>query len=393
VESTRVAERRELIGRVTSVGGKVTFDYQYSDPRDPHDVTVNRLLDPPDPGLLRGILFGEDAAIHIHGVGFPNGHMPDNRTLQLMQSLNEVRHLELTATLIDDEALQEIGRIRSLWIISLRSTGITDDGLRWLSDLPELWGIGLLNLRLTDESLGHLQRMPHLSSVDVEDTWISERGRDSFTANRPDVEVFWSNPRDEAHREAMVELERVGFWVYRQEPERELSAYAVFAPDVELPAPAAYASVWRGSESDVELLLDIPRLEELSLNTHGLPHRFGDEALATVGRLVTLKELDLTDTAITDAGLAELTSLTQLEELDLSFTSIGDEGISHIKHLPQLTRLRLQRTWVTDKAIDDLAAMQSLEFLDIYGSDISTEGAERLREALPDCEVFSSLSQ
>lgn len=128
----------------------------------------------------------------------------------------------------------------------------------------------------------------------------------------------------------------------------------------------------------------LPRLEELHLRGAGISDRslswlarllvrkdfkvpivsrVTDEALIYLGRISTLKKLDLGMTEVTDLGLSRLVSLTQLEELGLAGTLISDKGLVHLEQLP---RLRV---------------------LDLGGTGVTDDGVKRLQEALPKCKI------
>jgi hypothetical protein len=66
-----------------------------------------------------------------------------------------------------------------------------------------------------------------------------------------------------------------------------------------------------------------------------------DAALAHVGRLRRLEELELSTSEVTDAGLKHLMELTALKKLDLENTNVTDAGVQELqKALPKLEILR-----------------------------------------------------
>ena len=66
-----------------------------------------------------------------------------------------------------------------------------------------------------------------------------------------------------------------------------------------------------------------------------------DAALAHVGRLRRLQELELSTSEVTDAGLKHLMGLTSLKKLDLENTNVTDAGVQELqKALPKLEILR-----------------------------------------------------
>eukprot|EP00752_Nemacystus_decipiens_P016075 g14371.t1 len=92
---------------------------------------------------------------------------------------------------------------------------------------------------------------------------------------------------------------------------------------------------------------------------------FGDEAAKVLPEMDLLTSLSLKDTAITDAGLAELPELFSLTWLNLFGTEITDAGLASLEKYDLLEKLYLT------------------------GTKVTAEGVEKLRQALPDTEVFS----
>lgn len=84
------------------------------------------------------------------------------------------------------------------------------------------------------------------------------------------------------------------------------------------------------------------------------------------GQVYAIKLRDvrlLTVGLITDDRLPKLWSLDKCRYLDLSNTQVTDAGIPHLKGLTNLKRL------------------------DLFGTQITDEGIEKLRQALPNCEI------
>ncbi|HYF00612.1 MAG TPA: hypothetical protein VEJ18_16950 [Planctomycetota bacterium] len=159
-------------------------------------------------------------------------------------------------------------------------------------------------------------------------------------------------------------------------------------------------------------LAGLPSLEKLDLcEVDGL----SDEAMAFVGKLTTLKELDLGDAAISsaglrhlaglkqltrlqlgwtrdvgDAGLPLLAKLTKLEWLGLGGTKVTDAGLPALASLPNLRELALPGTAVTDRGIQSLAGCRQLSVLNLgTSSKVTPKGIDALRRALPALTVLT----
>jgi hypothetical protein len=92
-------------------------------------------------------------------------------------------------------------------------------------------------------------------------------------------------------------------------------------------------------------------------------------------------------TNIKGPGLQILRESHSLETLDLYGCAVGDEGLAHLKDLRNLRHVNLIGSKITDASIPVLLQWTKLEYLGIADTQISREGAKRLRAGLPECEV------
>jgi serine/threonine protein kinase/WD40 repeat protein len=119
-------------------------------------------------------------------------------------------------------------------------------------------------------------------------------------------------------------------------------------------------------------------LSKMPVTDAGLRHLVG---------LTRLRELSLVETEISDAAGAELAPLTGLEVLDLSRTAVGDGTVENLKSLPFLRDLDLTGTRISDLALEQIAEMTGLKKLYIMRTKTTVAATEKLRKALPDCEI------
>ena len=97
--------------------------------------------------------------------------------------------------------------------------------------------------------------------------------------------------------------------------------------------------------------------------------------------------LHLGGTDVTDAGLAHLAGLASLQRLHLEKTRVTDAGLAHLAGLENLSYLNLYQTAVTDAGLAHLEGLKNLKSVYLWQSKVTPDGAERLRKALPECEV------
>ena len=112
-----------------------------------------------------------------------------------------------------------------------------------------------------------------------------------------------------------------------------------------------------------------------------------DADLALVKILPKVEQLDLRNTAITNAGLANIESLTGLTHLHLEGTGVTDEGLGHLKGLSALTYLNLYNTAVTDNGVAQLSGLKNLKRLYLWQTKVTDAGAAGLKKSLPELYV------
>lgn len=114
-----------------------------------------------------------------------------------------------------------------------------------------------------------------------------------------------------------------------------------------------------------------------------------DDGLQHIERLPKLTMLYLSGTRVTDDVVEHIKVLDRLKALQLSHTGITDAGIAALKGFADLTHLGLDGTVVSDASVDVLAGFKSLKYLNIADTDLTKEGRQQLRKALPDCEIVT----
>ena len=118
----------------------------------------------------------------------------------------------------------------------------------------------------------------------------------------------------------------------------------------------------------------------------------GDADLALLDNLrPTISWLNLSRTAITDAGLASLKGLPELERLRLEWTAIGDSGLDFAATCAKLSSLNLVGTKVTDAGLAKLAPCKSLRKLYLWKTGVSPDGVAKFKAARPEVEVVEGV--
>jgi internalin A len=90
---------------------------------------------------------------------------------------------------------------------------------------------------------------------------------------------------------------------------------------------------------------------------------------------------------VSDAGLQSLTSLKKLRRLDLRGTSITDRGLASLSTLTELRELALSDTGISDFGLLHIASITNLQWLAMSNTGVTPDGAKRLKQHLPNCEM------
>ncbi len=140
------------------------------------------------------------------------------------------------------------------------------------------------------------------------------------------------------------------------------------------------------TDAGLERLRKMPELVSLNLNNN----RITDAGLACLQDLHHLHRLSLNQTAITDAGLERLRSLPDLRDLDLLETQVTDAGLIHLLPLKNLEKLTLGGPTITDRSLETFKSMHKLRVLTLVKAGVSASGVEELHVSRPQLRVYSN---
>lgn len=292
-----------------------------------------------------------------------------------------LREVSLARTAVTDRHLEKFRGLPNLRRLSLAATEAGDLGVRCLEHLPGITELDLTSTLISDAGLQRLKGLRGLRNLRLDQTVIEGPGLE--------------------HIRGLQQLE-------------DLSVVGAPVGDIGLPPLAGLKSLTRlwVAETDItdegaSALADLRALTLLDvaatdLTNKGLVHlkgltglrwlslsytRFTDEGLVNLEGLTELRQLAMIRTRLGDAGMKSIGKLTKLTDLDLDYTEVTDEGISQITGLRELRTLSLDSTLVTDESVPHLSQLSELEKLNLYHTLISAEGHQKLKTALPECEI------
>ncbi len=129
-------------------------------------------------------------------------------------------------------------------------------------------------------------------------------------------------------------------------------------------------------------LLSLPKLKSIEwLDLFGT--QVSDAGTEGLAAAVNLRQLSLERTQISDKTVGRLGDARRLQQLDLSGTGVTDAGLAVVGQLTSLEALWLANTLVTDRGIAQLRDLAQLRTLDLTGTHVTAAAQRQLADALP----------
>jgi internalin A len=281
-----------------------------------------------------------------------------------LSKLPNLQYLELSHTPIENIGLEQVHQMHGLKSLRLAHTKITDAGIANLTDLRNLEDLSLKYTDITDESLVYIQKLSSLKELVLTSTKISPAGAQRISQALPNCNVRVSfrlgrTPTD------------VAFFSDDQQPSadkinakfKELGIDGHVGTDPTQPGnPIVALYLEHTTISDaaaLKLIAEMPLIESMVIRIALV----GDEFFQ---------------------GLAQSDHLRYIEVKEINLT---DGGLRHLSHLAKLRDLLIEDADITDDGVQYLAALKKLKRLVLRDVRISEGGFERLRQALPNCQI------
>ncbi len=234
---------------------------------------------------------------NIKGINFTASRTLSDEHLSLLWKLPHLQNLDLTDTLITDEALKHVGNLPCLEILSLQNCyNITPAGLSHLNKLYYLFDLNLSNIPLKNAELNFLHKMVGLQHLDLSRCELTD------TSLCPIKILFYLQTLDLGFNDELTDTGLVPLASLYS-----LQAIILIRTQITDEGLAAYAQK--------------SKLEILSLNCC---RQITDTGISSLICLNSLKSLDLGFChQVTDASIDPLTQLPALEELNIIRTQIS----------------------------------------------------------------------
>ena len=267
--------------------------------------------------------------------------------LEGLAGLKELRRLILRDTMVTDEGLKHLGGLTNLEELDLSGTRITDKGIESLRKMTAMRKLNLLGAQATDASMDVLAGMKHLQVVNLYRTRITNSGvaRLQELKELTDVDLRYSRVTVQRSRSAAGGAAEFQSAIRRLLDDAAENRGSGPAGGQYRQAIAAWVKAMGGTadfaggrlQGDRPILhLRQRRAAVVSVGA-GRPGKTGSGShagrrprrVAALEHLTGLKELNLSQTTVSDAGLAKLAGLTQLQVLKLAGTLVEGRGLAH----------------------------------------------------------------
>ncbi len=151
-----------------------------------------------------------------------------------------------------------------------------------------------------------------------------------------------------------------------------------------LEADLSYSDVADEALASIVIFSEIKELDLTGTVVH-------DASLVVLQQLPNLQSLKLKGTQISSEGLIALATVSSLVLLDASNTAVADDGLALAAQWTRLRYLSLNNTSVTDSSIPYLTSIKSLKGLSLINTKVTAEGAQLLKQGLPDCLIITKV--
>ncbi|XP_059154215.1 uncharacterized protein LOC131939747 [Physella acuta] len=273
-----------------------------------------------------------------------------------------------------NELIHSVRVFVNLQILSLNScTLITDGGLNSIKGLKYLKVLNLSGCsQLTNACFSVIQELQNLQTLNLEGTGVSDAGVIQFAASSSCTQL--------QHLDLSRTTVTQDVFQSLQNFTKLKSLYLKQTKINSLAGIEGIVTLENLDISDTHIVTDsvlcltrLPHLSHISLT--GTQEVNGDQAL------YYLKDMKITGLFLpsrittSDTGLAYISGF-QLSALDLTnYTNVGDQGMVHLGKMTSLKKLLLSNTKVTDEGLKHLSGLVNLEVLLLDRTQVSNAGA------------------
>lgn len=303
----------------------------------------------------------------------------DDEMAAKLSGLKGLTSLALTNSVINDKSVDMIVKsFPNLIELDLSSnTNMTNQVVKIVSELGKLQRLTLVQNQVNDIGARRLEKLKELRALDL---------RGNMEAGDMALEVVAELPKLTGfkHRSTAVTDSGLEYLSKSQTLDsllmQDFQISDQSGPHIAKLGKLTQLEIFRCQQFGTEGVLALKGMNLSRLTLRDLPI-IDDRAMEVFDDLPKLKRLYLHElTSVGDSGLAHLAALKSLELLDVwTVPTMTDATVDVIVALPNLKDLSIRATGVTDAAIDKLLGMQSLQSLTFKeNGSVTPEGLKKL---------------
>lgn len=336
----------------------------------------------------------------LRSLTFVREHSFGSAGLAALKNFTALEYLDCYTRPID-AGLKHLAQLPNLQRLRLRMGGIRGPGLAYLAEMPRLEKLTLWGTTgLTDRHIRYLEGLTRLKSltlwggdVPLTNSTLASvsklsgleelhfiRTKTDFTdagvaklTKMPKLRNLGTSPDDASILAGMQQLESVSGIALTS---RNMKALAGLS-NLKSLGLALKAPISGSAENPVAMLGELKSLEKLHVRGWSMGAKcFGDEELALLESLNSLKDLSIPVDGLTDRGLASIGKLRQLEALYLIGTGksnrLSNRGLNHLNGLSKLERLSMtmqSKVWLdgdnTPLNLNGLGNLKNIKLISI----------------------------
>ncbi len=300
------------------------------------------------------------------------------------ENLNIVRIKDCPAGEIVASSLASLPRLSSL---ELEFTDITDAGFSKFRKSKSLTALKIVGTFMTDQGLEELAECSTLRSVQISLAHLTNKGAKAWESHPGDFYASGvsarflkrSNPlptipRSTSARVLSIAL-KSGLEFYSNDHQPLSSeVLSALAPQEDL--ITLQLSDAKMGDRDLDIILPKKKLRNLDVANNPIT----DAGLEKLGECSVIDDLRLIDTQVTGSFAKEVASMKSVRSLYLGASQVNDAGIFAIcKAFPNLESINLTNTKVTAACLTALANHASLKSVDLSSTSIGMQDIRALR--------------
>jgi Leucine-rich repeat (LRR) protein len=335
-----------------------------------------------EPAVLAGLTGNKSIrALSCHQLETPMG--PD--LIEVVAACPNLETLNLHKAAIGGATLAPLSKLKFLKNLYLGGNDWTDTELMALSTLPILEHLNISESNLVDHNFAFLRGLKSLRSLDLTSSRLGEQTL-SGVAEAPSLAVLQLNYaslsdamlRPLSGHKGLRELLIVETAITGE----DLASFKSLPNLIKLHFGGGKT---RMSEEGFQNIIQIcPNVSELAISAGNL----SSGSLTQLSAMRNLSTLMLTGGATLGEETIRSLSGMKLKTLGLDGSKVSDELLAGFRPLKStLAEFWLRDTRVSDASLATLEQFHGLSNLYVSGTDISKDGAERLRKSLQSCTI------